>query len=769
MDIAKRRTLYRHIKRLDPKEEFVKIDIERKEIRYSNKIKQHRKIRELGDEEFCRAHCIVKLITQLKYSPDCLELEKTHTIGRKEKKTSARIDVLVKNKDKSYSTFMIIEVKSPETYDKDVNQIKTQLFQVAKLEKGTQYLVYYTAEVVEQEIKERVISVSFGVYDSYNNWEKEGKPNLYEIPKEYGLVKKPIFTKGGIPDLRYDVKREELETIRKDLHNVLWGGGRYHGNEIFNFIMKMFLAKIYDEKETANKKAYQFQVYYENGNTEPTIKIYERINTLYKDALKRYLKLPEKEVKDRDIRKIGDKKLDYGKIKFVVNTFQDMSLTKNIYDILGDFFERFLWSEFKQSKGQFFTHPNIVNFIIQALDLEDLILDKINKEAELTKIIDPACGSGTFLIEIMKIITDMIIKNKSRFKDTATVKEFLEKAVRPYKRYAWAEDYIFGLDYNEDLAMASKINMIMHGDGSGNIESENALESFDKFKNSFLRKNDKSTVYNKPVNEQFDVIITNPPFSIKLEKGDKEKLPKSFIYATKGNSENLFIERWYQLLKEGGRFGVVLPESVFDTPENEYIRLFLFKYFWIKAVISLPYLAFQPYTSTKTSLLFAQKKKEEDIKEYEGLWDKYAEKYDKLLKDILKLFKQKDKSLDEKETKSNFIKLLKILIRQEFKSEDIKLSLEELKEKYAIYLNKKSDFFVNLNWWVFSQVSKELDYNIFMADVKNIGYKRTTRWEKERPNDLYLFKEKDGKKEYIVDLDNPKTVLDNMRKEIKWG
>ena len=53
--------------------------------------------------------------------------------------------------------------------------------------------------------------------------------------------------------------------------------------------------------------------------------------------------------------------------------------------------------------------------------------------------------------------------------------------------------------------------------------------------------------------------------------------------------------------------GIVLPESVYDTTENKYIRLFLFKYFKVKAVVSLPQITFEPFTSTKTSLLFAQK------------------------------------------------------------------------------------------------------------------------------------------------------------------
>jgi type I restriction enzyme M protein len=518
MPLNEMRFFHRQIKQLDPKEEFVKINIDEKEIRYDAKIKQHRLIRELTKEEIVRAYLVLKLIRTLKYPADCIELEKTHVIGRREKKTSARIDVLVKKADDLYSTFMIIEVKAPDAYDREMDEIKTQLFQVAKLEKGTQYLIYYTAYMFENQIKERITSIIFSKFDSYKEWENEGRPNLMGIPLEYGIIKKPVFTKGGVPDIRKDVTKEKLERIRKELDNYLWGGGRYVGNEIFNFIMKLFLAKIHDEKETRDNKAYKFQIFYENSKAEAAEKTTERVNELYKDALRRYLHFPEEQVVSKDVRKIGDKVLDHNKVKIVVESFQDMSLTENIYDILGDFFERFLWGEFKQSKGQFFTHPNVVNFIIQGLSLGELALQKIDEESNMPYLIDPACGSGTFLIEGMKTITKYVFQNKIKLQKSQNIDEFIARNFSTPRKYAWAEKYIYGIDFNEDLAMASKVNMVMHGDGSGNIESEDALSAFSKFNGPRLKIAKKSDVYPKIVNEMFDVVISNPPFSITLAK-----------------------------------------------------------------------------------------------------------------------------------------------------------------------------------------------------------------------------------------------------------
>lgn len=775
MDLTEKRLFTKQIKLYDPKEEYVKIDLDRQEIWYSDKIKQHRKIRELTKEEIVRAFVVVKLIAQLGYTPDCIELEKEHIIGRRANKQGARIDVLVRNKDSSYTTFMIIEVKAPDEYDKETEDIKTQLFEMAKLEKGTQYLIYYTAYVTDkQDIKERIISVSFSRYDSYKDWEKDGKPNIMGIPKAYGIIRKPIFTKKGVPDLRADVKKDELEAIRRDLHNLLWGGGRLQGNEVFQFVMKLFLAKIYDEKETEDKKAYKFQVYYEGNKSESADQLHKRINEeLYQKALEKYLYVDPYEVKKKDLIKVGDNKtIDVKKVKYIVEKFQDISLTSNAYDLLGDFFERFLWDEFKQDKGQFFTHPNIVKFIIHSLDLGNLAILRINEDNKLPYIIDPACGSGTFLIEAMKEITKEIKNSKDKLKQSEGVRQMIEREFPPSKKFAWAEKYLYGIDFNEDLALATKVNMVMHGDGSVNIESEDALSDFSRFNGKILQVSKDSKVYPNKVNEQFDVVITNPPFSIDLDKYTKEELPKLFIYSNKENSENLFVERWYQLLKPRGRLGVVLPESIFDTKENIYIRLFIFKHFWIKAIISLPYLAFEPYTSTKTSLLFAQKKTSEEIEEYNKVWEKYAKEFEELEKDFKKLVLEiedaQKKLIPISDKKDTFVKMLKRYIQNEFEEGDEVLDFTELKHKYADFWDKKSPFKVNAEWWIFTKVSQELDYNIFMANVEEIGYKRTTRWEKQRPNDLFSTSTNDNGEFVVVNTSSPTSVLDRLRGEVKW-
>ena len=120
--------------------------------------------------------------------------------------------------------------------------------------------------------------------------------------------------------------------------------------------------------------------------------------------------------------------------------------------------------------------------------------------------------------------------------------------------------------------------------------------------------------------------MSNPPFTIKIDDFTKDVIKETFIFGEKDVSESLFIERYYQLLRENGRLGVVLPESIFDTPSQTYMRLFLFKYFKIKAIVSLPQITFT-YTDTKTSLLFAQKKTNQEIKEWNKSWEKSSKEW----------------------------------------------------------------------------------------------------------------------------------------------
>ncbi|MDN3515262.1 MAG: N-6 DNA methylase [Candidatus Brocadia sp.] len=751
------------------KHKVVTIDLEKATVSYTDKIKKHEDPRIIkGDEEIVRAYMIHRLINELDYKPEYIEIEKRYSIGRP-KTSRAKIDVLVRdNKD---GTFLFIELKAPDKFESDKELIEGQLFDLAHQEKDVKYLVYYTVDFKDNKCIDKAIIIDFEQFPNYHDWINAGAPSVgNELQGGYGKPKKPPYKKGD-PQyaLKKDLTPQELKSLATQLHNVLWGGGGTTDTEIFNSLVNLILAKIYDEDARKVEEEYEFQVkgYQDkkgNFETEQPETLFERINKLYRQALKYKLNIDD-ERKLEKIFVVNEEKFPLSKLVYTVQQLEGISLLEGRSaidgkDILGDFFETITREGFRQTKGQFFTPINIVRFIIYALQIDNQAIQLINELNTLPYIIDPACGSGTFLIETMKIITKEL--KRKRFSEISSSNQ----VQRTFKRFftpgedenQWAKEFLYGIDQNFDLGTSSKVNMILHGDGSANIFVQDGLLPFNMYKktaggqNILIVQEPEEFYGNKYENGQFDVVISNPPFSVDLDNVTKQKVERSFLFYNKKNSENLFIERWYQLLKENGRLGVVLPESVFDTTENKYIRLFLFKYFKIKAVVSLPQLTFEPYTSTKTSLLFAQKKTKEEVKQWNELWEKYGKEWSELktrVANYIKVFIDGEdqskfpsiKDHKEKTIKENVLRFLKDFVNEPDKG----LSVKELLEKYHSEIEEVSqidndikDIFGYYNpWWVFGEVSRHVDYSIFMAEAETIGYKRTKRGEKPMPNNLF--------------------------------
>lgn len=104
----------------------------------------------------------------------------------------------------------------------------------------------------------------------------------------------------------------------------------------------------------------------------------------------------------------------------------------------------------------------------------------------------------------------------------------------------------------------------------------------------------------------------------------------NLFLATRRTRKTYLLKGGINCLNLMGVLALCCRKAFFDTTENKYIRLFLYKYFKIKAVVSLPQLTFEPFTSTKTSLLFAQKKTEKEVEKWNELWSKYSNEWNNL-------------------------------------------------------------------------------------------------------------------------------------------
>ena len=634
----------------------------------------------------------------------------------------------------------------------------------------SKYLVYYTTDFKGGELSDQAIIVDYKQYKEFEHWDEVGRPSISnELSAGYGKPRKPRFVKGDNKhDLRTNFTHDEVISLSRNLHNVLWGGGGTTDTEVFNSLVNIILAKIQDEDEKKKGQEYEFQVKgFDDGNGSAEIekpeKVFERVNQLYRRALEKKLNLIDP-VKLAKTYVINEEKFPLSKLIYTVQELEDISLIEGQNsvdgtDILGDFFESITRDGFKQTKGQFFTPINVVRFILFGLQLDNLAINRLNEKQDLPYIIDPSCGSGTFLIEAMKAVTkELKHKRNDEVASSSEVQRWFQIYFPQVHENNWARTFLYGADSNFDLGTAAKVNMILHGDGSANLFVQDGLLPFTFYaKNSggtnVLISQEPEEVYgNKYVNGRFDVILSNPPFSVDLDTVTKQKVERTFIFHKKKNSENLFIERYYQLLKENGRMGIVLPESVFDTTENKYIRLFIYKYFKIKGVVSLPQVTFEPFTSTKTSLLFAQKKKANEVVEWNILWNKFQSEWGKLNTKVVNygsVYVQGDKIEKYPSIKADddqaALKNIHYFLKDYLEAKDTTLPVKELLEKYRAEIEEVSsidkdtiDLFGHCNsWWVFGEVSKELNYDIFMAEAENVGYKRTKRGPKLMPNELF--------------------------------
>lgn len=241
---------------------------------YSEKIKHNRNLKSLtGDEEVVRAFVIDRLVNELDYKPENIETEKEYTIKAGHGKIKPRIDILVK--DEKGNPFFFVEIKAPNKFEQDKTCIDGQLFALAEAEERdsktkVRYLVYYTTEILGDEVVDKALIIDFNKYKTYTDWEKEGLISIgSELTPGYGEPKKQPLIKGDKKhDLKVGINREEITGLGRNLHNVLWGGGGTNDSEIFYSLVNIILAKIQDEYQTEEGREYDFQIYQYGHNVE---------------------------------------------------------------------------------------------------------------------------------------------------------------------------------------------------------------------------------------------------------------------------------------------------------------------------------------------------------------------------------------------------------------------------------------------------------------------------------------------------------------------
>lgn len=320
----------------------------------------------------------------------------------------------------------------------------------------------------------------------------------------------------------------------------------------------------------------------------------------------------EREIQLRKKKRIFEKeeriKLRADTIKDIVKRLEHYDLFGIDEDLNGRLFETFLSATMRgRELGQFFTPRSVVTMMTR---LASLSIDRNHQD----RVIDACCGSGGFLIESLTYLRSQVRANKS-YSDVE--RDALMDKV--------ANECIWGIDFGKDppLARIARINMYLHGDGGSKIYFADAL---DKKLTKPLADNPEVVQNLQELREnlseiQFDVALTNPPFSMtKEEKNETEKeILQEYILAKRNEasiairpslrSSAMFIERYWEMLKPNGKLLTVIDDTVLASKMFGFVRDFIRKSFIIRAIISLQGDTFRRSGSrVKTSVLFLEKK-----------------------------------------------------------------------------------------------------------------------------------------------------------------
>ncbi len=527
--------------------------------------------------------------------------------------------------------------------------------------------------------------------------------------------------------------RDEFSKLLFKCHNIIRNNDKLSPEAAFDEISKILFIKIRYERDNTGGQIFSEKEFSKARES------YEKYKP--KDGAEFYQFLFEQtkeDFKDDDLFESSEIiRIRENSFEAIVKELEIYNLSTTSDDVKGIAFEQFLGRTFRGELGQFFTPRTIVDFIVEVLDPQ---------EGEI--LCDPCCGSGGFLIKSFEYvrakIEDEIRVAKEKIKtdnfndkfDKASEKkkEKINKDVNEQlaklnyeldinndnsRLRTLSYDCIFGTDANPRMSRTAKMNMIMHGDGHGGVHHNDGLLNV-----------------NGVFENRFDLILTNPPFgsrvekSLKITEADKYTNQERIAKYQKryGNDYNkalgqinnnigkpllnlfetgkmstltevLFIERCLNLLKPGGRMGIVLPEGVLNNTNLQKVRDFVESKAKIILITSIPQDVFIASGATvKPSLLFFKKFTDEETIE----WTKISDKADK---EINAKYKTQTLPIEEK-----------LILRgkeapEASEKKELRKQLKTIQEKIVVEIK--------------ARVKKDFDYQIPIAEVEKAGISTT--------------------------------------------
>ena len=613
---------------------FLKVDFCNKKLIFPDQIKG----RERNDgfdkpENFVVFECVCRLLDK-GYRPEHIELEKEWHLGHDVK--GGRADVCVTGLDGSM--LFIVECKTwgkefDNEYKKTLND-GGQLFSYWQQEQSCKWLVLYASELKSENIEYKTITINCSDDANIVLLAKKDKSlilfcDAHTVPEKY-MVWKETYSNQTYDDFIFSadsiaykigvmpLRKKNLKDFTPDdkivnkFEEILRHNNVSDKENAFNRLIALFICKLVDESTKGENDEVEFQ-YKQGTDTYETLQ--DRLQRLHRDGMEQFMReeilyisadYPEwlfstytgskrknaiedlqKTIRilkfysnnDFAFKDVHNEELFYQNGKILVEMVQLFEKYRIVYpskhQFLGDLFEQLLNKGFKQNEGQFFTPMPITRFIWDCLPVDRII--RSDRGTIYPKVIDYACGAGHFLTEAIEAINYFVHSDGNN---------------------AWTRDHIFGIEKDYRLARVAKISLFMNGAGEGNIIFGDGLENAP----------DKGIE-----NGTFDILVANPPYSVKDFKQHLQLKNNSFTLLDRiglngGEIETLFVERIGQLLKPKGIAAVILPSSILSNDSASYTgaREQLLQNFYIRGIVAFGSKTFGA-TGTNTVVMFLEK------------------------------------------------------------------------------------------------------------------------------------------------------------------
>jgi len=561
-------------------------------------------------EEYVRQTIEKRLVNEHKYKREQIKIEFGLRLGSRH----PRADIVVFPESSHTFTqgdiWLIVECKSEvveQGNKKDgVDQLKSYMSACPNCEWGMWTNGKYKEVLRKEQEKGKY------VFREYNDIPPaDGSVDDIDRPKRNKLKK---------------AYEDNLVMVFKTCHNHVYITDGLQKQLAFFELLKLIFCKTLDEQNVGQPLEF-YATSQERASPDGQLTVKNRVKQIFEKVKRRFPQIfgsnDEIELLPRSL-------------SWIVTELQPYSLLETHVDVKGKAYEELVGANLRGDRGEFFTPRNIMQMAVKM----------INPKPD-EKVCDPACGTGGFLIMAMTHVVEKLKheaekdfgKPESAWKDTER-DNFRDKIKEI------AQSNFYGFDINPDLVKATKMNMVMNNDGSGNIYRNDSLlpphEWAWELKQQLAQALhiDSGNISNAHNIGFFDVVVTNPPFGSRIPiKGGHilEQFNLGYIWRnaryTVNNQtgwtvssdfqssvppEQLFIERCLQFLKPGGRLAIVLPDSILSNPSLVYVRHWLTRKARILASVDLPVDTFQPGNGTQTSVLIIQKKTEKEIQVEQG-------------------------------------------------------------------------------------------------------------------------------------------------------